>query len=204
MLALALSLATYAGGPLVYYALAEQPRAARILDTVVMASVAIMVLFAILPHTVNQLGWVAFLPLVIGVIGPTIIERSLSHMQESTHRGMLALVLIGIALHEFTDGLALAVPGGAVEYGIHWLPVAIVLHRFPAGVVMWWLLKPAFGLRLALVVFVAFLLVTVGGYASGIVLKSAVESPILAAFHSFVAGSLLHIAVHRFELHAEH
>lgn len=204
MLALVLSLATFGGGPLVYYALAEQPRAARMLDTIVMASVAIMVLFAILPHTVHQLGWIAFLPLVIGVIGPTIIERSLSQVQESTHRGVLALVLIGIALHEFTDGLALAVPGGTVEYGVHWLPVAIVLHRFPAGVVMWWLLKPAFGWRLAIAIFAAFLAATVGGYVSGIVLKTAVESPVLAAFQAFVAGSLLHIAVHRFELHAKH
>ncbi|MEK7705411.1 MAG: ZIP family metal transporter, partial [Myxococcota bacterium] len=169
----------------------------------VMLSVATLVLLGILPDAVHELGWLAYPLLVTGVLGPTVLEHSLMRLQHSAHRIVLILVALAIGLHKFTDGLALALPVGPVEHGIHVLPLAVVLHQIPAGIVTWWLLVPAYGRRVAVGSLVGMGSATVLGYFAEALVAPMLESHALAGFQAFVAGTLLHVAVHRWGLHAD-
>jgi zinc transporter ZupT len=190
-------------GPLLYQFAARLHAAVRLLDGVVMLSVGALVLFVILPHSVQDLGWRAYLLLILGVLGPSLVEHSLTRLQHRAHRAVLVLVTFGVGLHAFADGMALALPGGPVEHGVHLLPVAVVVHRFPAGLVIWWLLRPTYGAKVALFSLVGIGLATIAGYGAEALVAPWLESSASAAFQAFVAGTLLHVAVHRWELHPE-
>lgn len=203
MLLLFACLAALAAGPLLYM-LADRARlAARVLDGLVMLSVATLVLVGIVPDVVHELGWIAYLLLVAGILGPTFVEHSLTRLRHTAHRAVLVLVALAIGLHKFTDGLALALPAGPAGHGLHVLPLAVVLHQIPAGVVTWWLLVPAYGRRVAVWSLVGMAAATVMGFSAESLVEPLLESRALAAFQAFVAGTLLHIAVHRWGLHAE-
>ena len=58
----------------------------------------------------------------------------------------LLLALVGIGLHGFTDGLALG--HGHEHAGEYMLPWAVILHRLPVGLMVWFLLRPVYGVRL--------------------------------------------------------
>ena len=49
--------------------------------------------------------------------------------------------MAGLALHGMLDGVALANAHG------HATPLAVVLHRLPEGLTLWWLLRPTYGPR---------------------------------------------------------
>lgn len=194
MVLLLLSIAVLILGPVAYGAGGRQRAFLGAVDGFVFVAIAGLVLLAILPDALSHGGWSAAVFLVAGGLGPTVSER-ISHA--AGHRGhTLALVLglIGIGVHGMLDGAAL-VTGEWHTGGV--LPFAVVLHRFPAGLAVWWLLRPTAGARVASAVIGLVILSTIAGYLAGPTALQHVSPVALAWFEAFVGGALLHVVVHR-------
>lgn len=205
MILLLASLVALALGPVLYRLAghAGMRRAGRAAEILVLVAVGSLVVFHILPEAVGHAGWIAMVPLVVGLLGPTLIERWLLSSVHRAHLLVRVIVVTGLAVHAFVDGLGLAFPGSHDETALHALPIAIALHRIPVGLVIWWLLKPAYGAKLATGVLGIIAIATINGYAAAGFFAEVVRGPVLALFQAWVAGSLLHVAVHPLDAHGD-
>ena len=138
MLQLAGALAAPVIGAVLYGWLHDRPGAVRIFDSVMYVAVPALVAWQVLPHAWAEYGVLAILVLAAGMGTPALIERT-SHAL-APHTDNLALVggLSGIALHAFLEGAALTPNGASVT-------AAVILHRIPVGLVIWWMLRPRHG-----------------------------------------------------------
>ncbi|MBL9003866.1 MAG: permease [Myxococcales bacterium] len=169
------------------------------LDGFVLLLVLGIVLGLLLPQAYEAAGWPALPLAVVGYLSVRKIEL-LKHVGgQRAHKVAVVLGLLGFALHEFLDGLALAMGKG--EHGSEaLLPLAIVLHRVPIGLSVWWLLRRlGSGWSIAGLVLVA--LSTVLGYGVSQQIEISVGGPALGVFQSMVAGALLHVVLHEEEGH---
>jgi hypothetical protein len=197
------SLAVLLVGPLSYRVAARAPWAVRILDGAVVVSVGALVVLHILPETVERGGFVALVPMVIGLLGPSLIERALDGLERQAHTAVLVLVLIGLGVHATMDGVALVLPhdseGGVLSDS---LQLAVVLHRVPVSLLIWWLLRPAYGTLVASVALSIEGMGTIIGYVAAHGLVLHMQSPVITVLQALVAGSLLHVVVDRRDYHA--
>ena len=138
MLQLAGALAAPVIGAVLYGWLHDRPGAVRIFDSVMYVAVPALVAWQVLPNAWAEYGVLAILVLAAGMGTPALIERT-SHAL-APHTDNLALVggLSGIALHAFLEGAALTPNGASVT-------AAVILHRIPVGLVIWWMLRPRHG-----------------------------------------------------------
>ena len=127
--------------------------------------------------------------LAAGIGTPALIERT-SHAL-APHTDNLALVggLSGIALHAFLEGAALAPDGSGIA-------AAVILHRIPVGLVIWWMLRPRHGFGRAALGIGAIAVATAAGYAVGTGLVD-VPGRGVELYQAFVGGSLLHVVFHQ-------
>jgi hypothetical protein len=95
------------------------------------------------------------------------------------------------------EDLALALPPSEPGLLGSSLPLAVVLHRVPVSLVIWWLLRPRLGVWPAALALSVEGLGTIVGYALAQQLAPHVENPVLNAVQALVAGSLLHVVVDR-------
>ncbi len=187
-------------GPLLYRLAQSRKRWLSGLDGFLLVAIAGLVLLDVLPETFEQSGWVGLIFVVAGFWGPTLIEHSFHGLARSTHRIAIVLGLMSLALHALFDGAALVEVPGTYPHGFRALPLAIVLHRLPEGLTVWWLLRPAFGTRVAAAVLVLISGATASGFLLGESVMAGTSSQALSLFRALVAGSLLHVIVHRTEL----
>lgn len=181
-------------GPLVYRFLNNFPLTHRVLDGFVLTSVAGLVLLHVLPEAVTQVGWPALVVAVFGILFPTLIERLQHLSHRGTHLAILGVALFGLVIHTAVDGLALAMRGSSLQGEA--LAAAVVLHRFPVGLVVWWLVRPTYGVRKAAMVIGLLAASTGAGFVLGPELQigETIGFPLLQAF---IAGSLLHVVFHQ-------
>ncbi len=193
-LLLAASLLALFLGPCIHHVIKRREWFLEFIDGFCVVTITGMVLFSILPHTVADSGLIALVVASLGVLAPTYLEHKLhGALARKTHVVTLFLALIGVSLHEFADGLALANASSLVGD----LPVAIVLHRLPIGLVIWWLIRPAYGLKKSLMVVAAIALMTLFGFYLGTTQGLFVSHANFGLFEALVAGSLLHVILHR-------
>ncbi len=194
---LLISLLAFAVGPALYR-MADRARASlAALDGFVMVAVAGLALVHIIPHAVVTAGVGALAVALAGFIGPGLVEHRLERAARQTHTAALVLALSGLTVHEFFDGVGLAKAFYDPSTGISILAVAVVLHRLPIAITVWWLLRPLRGPRLAWAVLAALGAATVLGYASVDAVAGLVDTRWLGLLEALIAGSLLHVVVHR-------
>jgi uncharacterized membrane protein YraQ (UPF0718 family) len=199
---LVLSLLVLAVGPIVYQVSRFASATSAVLDGFVYATIIGLVLIYILPHSIGLGGWPAAVAAVTGLLAPTVLERRLHNMARQVHSLALLLGLVAIALHAFTDGLALttvtASENATAVGGGHMLPMAILIHRLPIGLTVWFLLRPLYGIKAAVGTLLLVAAATAVGFASGDALAGVLENGNgFGVFQAFVAGSLLHVVLHR-------
>ena len=190
---LAASIAALALGPLTYRLAGRGNAMVAILDGFVFAAIGGIVLLSVLPETMMHGGWATAVFAALGFAGPTAVERLFKRAAKHAHVTALALSLVGLSLHALLDGATLA--SGTV--GGEQLPAAVVVHRFPVGLAIWWLLRPHFGRFVATLVLGLVAAATAGGYAVGPPLVASISSQAVAWFQALVAGSLLHVVFYR-------
>ncbi|HMU39365.1 MAG TPA: permease [Pseudomonadota bacterium] len=190
-------------GPLFSRVLLRAAFALAALDGFVLLLVLGIVLGMLLPQAHEAIGWPALPLAVAGYLFVRQIERLHDRKGAYTHRVVTLLGLFGFATHEFLDGVALAMGQG--EHGAEpLLPLAIVLHRIPIGLSIFWLLrKSGAWAGLAALGFVA--ISTALGFAFSAQLFAHADSSAVGVFQSVVAGALLHVVIHEEEgRHGKH
>ena len=193
---LLLSLVALAAGPLLLGGRRRGSHLAGAIDGFVVTSIPLLVFFQFVPSAIEARAVGLLLILAAGVALPAAIERLTSIAGTGVHRWGLLLGIVGLAVHAFIDGSALAI---ADRLGGAWgFPLAVILHRLPVGVSVWWLVSGAVGPRGALLAVAAIMAATMVGYTAGAsATRLMALDPWLTLFQAGVAGSLVHVAVHR-------
>lgn len=194
---LSLGLMALAMGPVIYRLAQNTPLLLSTLDGFVLVAVTGLTLLYILPHSILIGGWPALILSFIGLLAPTLIEHKYHRLAHQAHTVTLILAILGMSLHGFIDGLALINHGTAAGDHAVALPWAVILHRLPEGITVWWLIRPQYGSRKAIVTLVFISLITIFGFSFWDSLQPSVENQWIAAFQSLIAGSLLHVIFHR-------
>ena len=195
---LILSLVVLGIGPLLYHLARRVGVMLAALDGFVFVAIGGLVLLHVIPESLELAGWAAVAGALLGLWAPSWVEHRLHGLARQAHMVALLLALVGITLHAFVDGLALVRPheaGGAGEG--HVLPMAVILHRLPVGLTIWFLLRPAYGVRAALATLTLIGLATTAGFFLGEAAVGDLASRGRGVFQALVAGSLLHVMVHR-------
>ena len=190
---LAASLLALLFGPLAYAWLNRQRKLSAVLDGFVFLSIGGIVLLEALPEAVHHGGLLAWIALAVGFFGPSIAERLLHHAARETHLATLLLGGFGLIVHATVDGAALSEPAHTGPG----LAIAVILHRLPVGLAIWWLLRPTFGLRVAWMTLGCMLAGTVLGFSLGDTVMAHGTTPLLAVFQAFIAGSILHVVFNK-------
>lgn len=186
---LILSIAALLAGPLIYAAGRHNPVARKVLDLLIIAAIAFIILVHILPEAYAQAGWVAIAIAVLGIAFPMVLERLFHHAADTAHLVIVFIAIVGLILHAVIDGLALF-PDGSNN-----LAHAIILHRIPVGMAIWWVVRPNFGTVIAVAIFALIIAATSAGYFIGDQVMALADARSLSLLQAFVAGSLIHVAL---------
>jgi uncharacterized membrane protein YraQ (UPF0718 family) len=209
MTSLILSILTLFIGPIIYRKVAESETLLEVIDGFIFVSIAALVMQHILPASAGEGGFLILCCLLFGFIGPNVLESRLSKAGHNIHTGVLLFGVIGLALHAALDGAALVTEsviehadGISITHGlIDSLPIAIILHRLPVGLTLWFLIRPNFGRAYALIALLALSLMTTVGYFGAEALAHELhDHHWLELVQAFAAGAILHVVVFRFHL----
>jgi zinc transporter ZupT len=197
-LTLLASLVALAIGPVLLQFARLGPQAAAFLGGFTFVSIAGLLGFNIVPEAVASGGWFAWPCLLLGLAFPALLESQLHRFAGRAHSAILILGVAGLAAHSLVDGVALGLPhaAGAGHGHDDDLALAVVLHRFPVGLAVWFLLSGAKGLRIASFALAVMMLATIAGFAAGGAWSILLTTPALAWFQAFVAGSILHVIIY--------
>jgi hypothetical protein len=194
------SVAALLVGPALWRLVGDLPGLRRALDWIVIGSVTALVVLAILPDAVEAGSLVVIVVAALGLLLPSTIEyflhRSDRHRIENwAHMLTLSLSLAGLAMHATVEGAVIGrASDGTTASAL--IPLAVVIHRVPVGLTVWWLLRPL-GRYLALAVLAGIVTGTVAGYVVGSPIVNAMSGGQVVAFQAFVAGMLLHVVFFR-------
>ena len=75
------------------------------------------------------------------------------------------------------------------------LSIAVILHRLPIGMAIWWTFRPAIGRTAAITAFAIIVAATAFSYFLADPVVNMLESRTLAYFQAFVSGSLIDLVV---------
>jgi hypothetical protein len=165
------------------------------LDGFVLVAISALILFHVIPHAMGAGGlWVPLVALA-GFFVPQLLEHTLTRAAHRAHGAALALAIGGLIIHAGLDGIALATPGGTD--GATELAIAVVLHRTPEAIMIWALLIPTWRPSRIAGVLAMVGAATCAGYFLGDSLIALTDARWLALVQALVAGSLLHVMVHR-------
>ncbi|MET1255600.1 hypothetical protein [Aliikangiella maris] len=210
MIALFASFFSLCVGPLVYQTFGPLRRTDKIVSGIILSVVAGTILLEILPNAYYDIGLYSLLLAIIGFAGPTLIERTFQNAADTTHKLTIYLGIGGLLIHALIEG---AVLQGLSTTPTKGMSLAIILHRLPVGLTIWWLLRPLLGERYALLTILMMGLTTFAGYFLAQYIVVLQEFQLFAIIQSFVSGSLLHVVIykphadgcmHTSELHNDH
>lgn len=192
---LIVALAAPALGPALYRLLHERPRAARVLDGVMYYVVPMLVAWQILPDAWERRSVLPLVAVGAGVMLPAWIERASHALRHRTDAAALVVGISGLLLHSLAEGAALtpleaSTPSAAFA-------AAITLHRVAEGLVVWWLVRPRYGVGAATGGIALLLLATLAGLGLGLELLAGVEGTAVGLYQALVAGSLVHVVFHQ-------
>lgn len=176
-------------GPLIYEVGRRNKIARRVLDVLILATIALIILFDIIPEALSHGGWWAIVVLLLGIGFPMLLEKLFRRAADTAHLVIVAIAVVGLILHAVIDGLALLPENGTG------LAHAIILHRPAVGMAIWWAVRPGFGTAAAIATLALIILATTAGYFVGESTLPFVSTRALALLQAFVSGSLIHVVI---------
>ena len=183
-------------GPFLAKLFERKPGVNRFLDGFILVTIGGIAVIHLLPEAVVHIGGWALLMVVLGALLPFFAERAFHNYERATHGGVLVLALSGIFIHTLLDGIAVSSASATSATG-QALALAVILHRLPVGLLIWWALKPLTGVRTIIGVLALMCLGTIAGFTLGEIELPFAHSAGLSYFQSLVTGSLLHVLFHR-------
>jgi len=183
-------------GPFLAKLFETQPGSNRFLDGFILVTIGGMSLIHLLPEAVVEIGGMALVMVFLGALLPYFAERAFHNYERATHNGVLVLAFSGILVHTLLDGIA--VSHASREHGSgEVLAYAVILHRLPVGLLIWWALKPLHNLKITLSVLALMSLATAAGFTLATGELPGAHSSMITYFQALVTGSLLHVIFHR-------
>lgn len=195
---LLLSVLMLFAGPLLFAWLSGSHAVARTLDRVIVFVLVGMVGLVLIPEVITPLGPWAVVLLLLGYLLPGLLERLVKRAAESMHLLSLYVALAGLLLHAVLDGAGLA--GGELHQDSH-LPLAIILHRFGVGLMLWMIIEPVFGGRRAWLTLAGMALATILGFAFSERLLPLAGDVFVVGVQAVIIGTIVHSLVHRGHVH---
>ena len=181
-------------GPVLYRLLHEHPKAVRLVDGFVYVTVPLLVAWQVLPHAWETKSALAVVLLGAGFLVPAALERLSKALEHHADNVALIVGLSGLVIHALLEGAAF-VPGSAAIAAP--FALAVILHRIPVSLVIWWLICPRFGSLAASAGVALIVLGTLVGYGLGVELLGDIHAPSLELYQAFVSGSLVHVVFHQ-------
>jgi len=188
------ALAAPVAGPLLYRILHEHPRARRLVDGSVYVAVPALLLWQVGHLALEQSTLLVLGAAAAGLAVPSLAEQISQALHRHTDQLALVMGVSGLVLHALLEGAALAPGEAGMDFAFG---TAIVLHRIPVGLVIWWLVRPRYGPLAGMVGVGAVVLVTLAGYALGAEVLAAVHGAGGDLYQAFVSGSLVHVVFHQ-------
>ncbi len=172
-------------------------------DSFVATTVGALTLVHILPHTVRVAGVSALGVAALGALLPLLLHVAFHRLERRALPILAWLVLGALAFHAVLDGAALAAPDAAHEvHADHdhesmstLIGAAVVLHRFPMVLGIWWFALPLLGRRAAIALLTALGLGTLAGFFAAEASWAALGSRPIALVQALVAGMLFHVLI---------
>ena len=195
MIPLVTSLGLLFLAPFLYTAAIRVKKIWSAIEKLMNVTVTALVVLHLLPESIHIIGWLAVVFAFVGLFLPGILERLWKRGAERVHSISIILSLIGLFIHGLMDGAALATPISNTNS----LPLAVVLHTLPAGMLICSIFYPRSKKIVPPILLTTLGLSTLLGYFAGTLFFSLQEhADYFASFQAFVAGSFLHIT---FDLH---
>ena len=188
------ALAAPIAGPLLYRVLHDHPRAVSLVDGSVYVAVPVLLAWQVGHLALEQSTLLVLGAAAGGLALPSIAEGISQALHRHTDQFALVMGVSGLVLHALLEGAALAPGGTGVDLAFG---LAIVLHRIPVGLVIWWLVRPRYGVTSGALGVGAIVLVTLAGYALGAEVLTAVHGAGGDLYQAFVSGSLVHVVFHQ-------
>ena len=202
---LALSIIALFTGPILVPLALRARWATGAIDSFVLVVIGGFVFLHLLPISLEAGGAPAWLAALFGLLAPILAERGLHRGHRNTHRAILLIAGLGLAVHAFIDGMGLrephlhthgGVPCSAHDHTNPYLAWAIILHQIPVSIGIWWVLPRTFNKRIALSVLVGHAAFTALGFALGSHALAGASQQGMAVFQALLCGSLLHVVLH--------
>ena len=131
-------LSVFIGAAIAFYTLRSDPVIFAILTGFTASTVVGLIVFFLIPHLYEDLGWISLLVMAAGFLPIFLIERVSHHNPRfpiQNHRWVADLTVIGLSVHALTDGFNLAIASKNEELGIG-LAIVILVHHLPIAFVL--------------------------------------------------------------------
>jgi uncharacterized protein len=181
-------------GAFLYRSLHGRNRAVRLVDGFVYVAVPTLVAVQVVPHAIEERSILVLVMVALGALVPTAFERASRSLAEHTDNLAILVGITGLVIHAALEGAALVPAEARVDRAFGW---AVVLHRIPVGLVIWWLVRPRHGVLLAAMAVGSLVGATLVGAVVGTGLTSSAHGAGFEHFEAFVAGTLLHVVFHQ-------
>jgi hypothetical protein len=181
-------------GPVFYQWLSRSGFVAKAFDSLIIAVLVLLMAFLLIPESWAALGYWSVALILAGYLVPGLLEQLIKKAAHTFHVVSLLLALAGLALHALLDGAALTMSHDGTTSG---LSVAIVIHRFGVGMMLWLMVQPVFGKRAAFGVLGFVALATVGGYLLSENILGLGEGFTMSIIQALIVGMIVHSLVHR-------
>jgi len=177
-----------------YRLLHEHPRAVRLVDGFVYLAVPLLVMWQVVPHALEERSVTILVVVGAGFLLPTAMERASHALERHTDNLALLVGLSGLVIHALLEGAGLAPTSGTVPTPF---ALAVILHRIPVSLVIWWLICPRFGWPAAVAGVGSIVVATLVGYGLGIELLGNAPGAGIELYQALVSGSLVHVVFHQ-------
>lgn len=181
-------------GPILYQWVRRGGFAAKALDSLIITVLILLMALFLIPESWAQLGYQSLVLILAGYLLPGVLEHLIKRAAHTFHLLSLLMALAGLALHAMLDGAALNAGDGVLATN---LSLAIVIHRFGVGMMIWMMVHPLFGRKVAFGVLGFASLATLAGYLFGESLIGLEGDYSMSVIQALIIGMIVHSLIHR-------
>ena len=167
---------------------------AKAFDKLIIAVLILLMALFLIPESWGELGYWSVGLILAGYLAPGLLEQLIKKAAHTLHLVSMLLALAGLALHAILDGAALNAGDGAMASN---LSLAIVIHRFGVGMMIWMMVQPLFGKKAAFALLGFVSLATVGGFMLSGNLTGLEGGYAISVIQALIIGMIVHSLVHR-------